>query len=90
VKSNGIAGSVTFTWYYVNSDRTRVTVGDPSTVTVAAGKTDQTVTSPSFDFGPYEDFYPNWGVEVTSSPGAQSGASPQLLTSTNGCQPVIQ
>jgi hypothetical protein len=90
VKSNGLAGSVTFTWYYVDSKRTRVTVGKPSTMTVAAGKSDQSVTSPGFDFSPYEDFYPNWGVEVTSSPAAQSGASPQLLTSTSNCQPVIQ
>lgn len=91
VKSNGGGGTVTVNWMYENSDHTVIPVGNQIVLTLTTGKTDQTLSPADFDFTDYQKLYPNWGIEIVgSSPNAQSGSSPQVLTSQNNCQPVIQ
>lgn len=87
VTSNGAGGSVTFSWFYETSGGTEESVGSPVTVTLAAGQTQQTVSpAQGVDFSDYEDFYPRWGVQVSSAPTAATDDSPQLIdTSTSGC-----
>ena len=87
VTSNGAGGSVTFSWFYETVTGAEQTVGSPVTVTLATGKTQQSVSLPQgVDFSEYDDFFPDWGVQVTSAPGASANNSPLMVgTSAAGC-----
>lgn len=86
VTSNGGGGSVTFDWFYETSSGSEVSVDSPVTVTLTAGESQQSVSPPQgADFADYTD-YSRWGVNVTSTPAAASGNSPQTLDpADSGC-----
>lgn len=87
VTSNGKGGTVTFSWSYETAGGTAESVGSPVTVSLSAGQTQQSVSpSQGVDFSDYEDFFPRWGVQVTSTPRTSTSNSPQLVvTSAADC-----
>ena len=74
VTSNGLSGTVTFSWYYETVTGAPVPVGT-STAALKQGATTQTVSSSSgSDFANADSS--TWYVSVTSSPAVASGSYP--------------
>ncbi|HTJ66094.1 MAG TPA: serine/threonine-protein kinase [Actinospica sp.] len=85
VTTNGLdGGTVTFTWFTLNSDKVEKDIGTTGPYTLAAGETSQTVSS-RYSFINYEGGV-NWGVRVSSTPASKGGsASDNINPYSSGC-----
>lgn len=90
VTSNGQGGTLTLNWFYETVTGARNQF-DTTTYPVPSGTTDATLSPPAEDFTTYSD-YPTWGVTITSTPTAASGAQTGTIdpNNTSGCYEVIQ
>ncbi|MBR7837742.1 hypothetical protein KDL01_30980, partial [Actinospica durhamensis] len=88
VTSNGLtAGTLTYSWYYVDVTGAQHTIGTPGTETIPAGiLTIQSFTE-SESFGQYLD-EDGWGIAISTSPAAVKVtlSAPDPI-SPSGCLP---